>query len=1100
VREGYGTVTVLFTDLVGSTDLLARLGEAAFDELRRAHFAALRETIGRHRGDEVKTLGDGVLAAFGSAADAVAGAVAVQQSVGRQARSTGAPLAVRVGLALGDVSFEENDVFGAPVVEAARLVAAARSGQILATSIVAMVAGGRSEAAFTDLGRLELKGLPKPVPVCEVAWEPLAEPSVPMPNLLTDVGRIFVGRDAELERLQQLWKEAAAGERRVVLLAGEPGVGKTRLAAELAARVHKEGGVVLAGRCDEDLGVPYQPFVEALRHFVDRSPPETLGDRLGRYGGELARLVPELAERLVKLPAPLKSDPETERYRLFDAMVAWLGAVSTDEPLLLVLDDLQWAAKPTLLLLRHVIRSSEARRLLVLATYRDTELGHDHPLVELLADLRRQAGVERIPLVGLDPSGVSAFVEQAAGHPLGDDDVLLARAIHDETEGNPFFVREILRHLTESGAVARQGGRWATRLPVQELGIPEGVREVVGRRLAHLSKETNGVLRMAAVVGTEFELAVLQSAHALGEEELLCALEEAADARLVLEIPGAAARYRFAHALVRDTLYDRITAARRVTLHRRVAEAIETVHAARLDDYLPALAHHYSVASAPVSDPAKAVLYGRRAGDRALAQLANDEAAAYYHHALELLEAGETRPDAWQRLELLISLGEAQRRAGDPAHRETLLEAARLAEAAGAPDALARAALANKRGMWGSGIGHIDDDRIAVLEAALVAAGPQDSTVRARLLAALADEIIYVGDRKRRVAVSDEAVAVARRVGDPATLADVLLLRQTTIMSPHTVSERLAGTAEILDLAGCLGNPALACRARLLRVRAAREAGHFEEAARCLDAAEELAEELGQPTLRWLAAANRAAALAFAGRLDAAADLVSVAARLADASGQPDALIWLAWGRFQVGIERGDLDEVVELLGDVVDRYPRVPTMRAMLAASYCEMGRFEQARSTLDVLAAEEFALPVDGFWIWGLAHCAAVSAALGDTAAAVHLRQLLIPYADQVVAGAAAVSGCVAHYLGLLVTTLGHFEEAEHHFVAAAATHARIGAPAWLARTRLEWARMLLARRQPGDTQGARELLGHALATARELSLGNVERNAAAMLQDCP
>jgi len=252
------------------------------------------------------------------------------------------------------------------------------------SEIVRLLAGLADED-LGDRGRLELKGLQKPVPAWEVRWQPVAVSAIPMPSLLTDVGRIFVGRDAELERLGQLWKEAAAGERRVALMAGEPGMGKTRLTAEVAMRVHDEGGVVLAGRCDEDLGVPYQPFVEALRHFVDHTPSQALGERLGRYGGELARLVPELSERVVDLAAPLRSDRKPSVTECSTAVAAWLTAAAAEDPVVLVLDDLQWAAKPTLLLLRHIVRTSDVRRLLILGTYRDTELTYDHPLVELLA-------------------------------------------------------------------------------------------------------------------------------------------------------------------------------------------------------------------------------------------------------------------------------------------------------------------------------------------------------------------------------------------------------------------------------------------------------------------------------------------------------------------------------------------------------------------------------------------------------------------------------------------------------------------------------------------------------------------------------------------
>ena len=631
-----------------------------------------------------------------------------------------------------------------------------------------------------------------------------------MPALLTDMGRIFVGRDGELERLGQLWKEAAAGERRVALLAGEPGVGKTRLAAELAQRAYDGGGVVLAGRCDEDLGVPFQPFVEALHHYVSHASEL----RPGRYGGELARLVPELASKVPGLPQPLRSDPETERYRLFDAVAAWLAEVSGEEPVLLLVDDLHWAAKPTLLLLRHVLRSAEPLRLLVVATYRDSEVGRGHPLAELLADLRRVECVERFPLTGLDRAAVTAFIEAAAGHALGDDDEGLPRAVWAETEGNPFFVAEVLRHLAETGGIEQRDGRWVMTAPVDQLGIPEGVRDVVGRRLSRLSETANRALWVASVVGLEFDPAIVRMAGDLSDEALFSSLEEAAGARLVSE---AGSRYRFGHALVRATLYDEMTAARRVALHRQVAEAIETMHAGALDDHLPSLAHHWARACARSAETARAVDYATRAGDRALAQLAHDEAVAYYRQALELLDVAEGTAGPATRLQLLIALGEAQRRAGDAGYRETLLAAAGLAEDQGDPEALTRAALTNSRGLMQSNQTHVDRERVAALESALSAIGGADSLERARLLANLGLELTSSPERTRRLRLSDEALAMARRLGDDATIAQVLTARFFTVVSPDTLPARLTDTSELVRVSQHLEDPVATALAHFLR-------------------------------------------------------------------------------------------------------------------------------------------------------------------------------------------------------------------------------------------------------------------------------------------
>jgi hypothetical protein len=391
---------------------------------------------------------------------------------------------------------------------------------------------------------------------------PTPGPQLPLPPaLVTARTANFVGRRTELERLTALWERCSEGERRLVLLAGEPGIGKTQLAIELAAAAHDSGATVLHGRCDDGLQVPYQPFATALSQIIDDSIAAGTTPPLGRLAGELVRLVPDLPALVDGLAPALRADPETEQYRLFDAVGLWLQAQAEQGPLVVVLDDLHWATRPTLHLLRHVLRSSEPVPLLIIATYRDSEIGRGHPLGELLADLHRIPGMERLVVGGLDEQEVVDLLHAGAGHDLGPAGRDLARAIHELTDGNPFFVRELLRHLVESGTLSQGAdGRWSVKPTTQPLGVPEGVREVVGRRLTRLSEATIATLELAAVIGADFELDVLVAAGGFDEDDVLSALDEAVAARLVEE--SGPMRFRFAHAIVRATISDGLTRAR----------------------------------------------------------------------------------------------------------------------------------------------------------------------------------------------------------------------------------------------------------------------------------------------------------------------------------------------------------------------------------------------------------------------------------------------------------------------------------------------------------------------------------------------------------
>src|SRR3954452_14734808 len=383
------TATVLFCDLVGSTAQRTALGDDAADHLALSLDLILREVVGRHRGSVIKSTGDGLMAVFEATSDALGAAAAAHQAT--ELRNRDAPpverLILRIGVSAGDVHYIAHDCHGTPVVEAARLEAAAEPGTTFVSSLARALVGSRGGHRFAPVGSLELKGLPAPVEAFRAEWEPAAEAvrgdpappaapeelRVPLPPRF-DAQPVFVAREHERAMLHRALEEAGAdGLRGVAVLSGEPGIGKTSLAGAYAREVHALGAVVLYGRCDEDRTIPYQPWIDAIAHLCRHAPIEMLREHVEVRGGELARLVPELAAR-VDLPARRDIDPETEQYLLFGAVVDLLGRAAEATPLVLVLDDLHWADRSSLMLLKYYESAERPTSALVLAIYRDTDL------------------------------------------------------------------------------------------------------------------------------------------------------------------------------------------------------------------------------------------------------------------------------------------------------------------------------------------------------------------------------------------------------------------------------------------------------------------------------------------------------------------------------------------------------------------------------------------------------------------------------------------------------------------------------------------------------------------------------------------------------
>jgi class 3 adenylate cyclase/tetratricopeptide (TPR) repeat protein len=1054
-----GTWTVLFTDVVGSTDQRVRLGDASVDRLLREHDAIVARALAAHGGELVGGTGDGAMCAFAGAANALAAAVAIQQQLDRRNRDAPEQLHVRAGVSLGDLAFEDGGLHGLAAHEAARVCASAEPGEILVSDVVRTVAGSRAGFELLAGGELELKGLPTPVRVWRVAWEPAPEPErLPFPPLLESRQALaFSGRAEELATILDTWNEASGGSRRCVVASGEAGIGKTRLVAEAARVAYGDGAVVLYGRCDDELGVPFQPFAEALDSYVARADEVVAG----RWPGDLARLAPDLSAQVRNLPPPLEGDAESEQYRLFDAVASWLTTLSSEQPVVLVLDDLHWATEPTLLMVRHVVRNTGPARLLLVVTYRETDIGAEHPLAATLASLCREPGVERITLGGLDADALGALLE-TAGYELDTAGVELRDTLVAETDGNPFFVTEILRHLAESGAIRRgNDGRWIATTAQGPLSLPTSVREVITHRVARLGDDAQQILTLAAVIGREFDLKLLAEVTGFAEELALEAVEEALGAHLVDESVGTVDRFAFAHAIVRNVIYGDTPASRRVRIHRRIGEALERLLGGQPHIRLMELAHHFIEAASP-GTAKTAAKYAAAAAAEAEASLAFEEALDLCQRGLAALAASHPDPTGVRQPEacdLLLRLGRAQLLSGRDGGRETLLRAFEMAEALGDSDRMAFAVLSVNRGFFAR-IGRTDGQLVGAIERAIANRPPGNDAVTAELLATLASELVWAADGDRRFQLADQALAMARQIDDLRTLARVLLLRTLTISAPDTLTKRIAECHELARIADELQDPVIGFHAAF-QGGTALESGDFEGASEMVDRAGILAGELRQPRLVWQASVMRTSRRILEGALEdaeqQAIDTLELGRR---AEQNAEAFIFFTEQMLEIRRWQDRLNEMLAEFRDVagVDgidfgyslvRYLYDAGEEQAAAACYETVMRRVQLPPRRDMLAAAT------------LDNLAYLAARVGDRERARQIYDVLVPFGNAF-ATTTLAKPVGRHYLGMLASATGQADLAQDHFAAAVVIHEKARAPLWLAETQVEWARLLLHRGQ--------------------------------------
>jgi tetratricopeptide (TPR) repeat protein len=885
--------------------------------------------------------------------------------------------------------------------------------------------------------------------------------------------RVFVGRDREVAELLAGLEDAVGGRGRLFLIAGEPGIGKTWLAEQLAGYAIQRGARVLWGRCWEGGGAPpFWPWAQMIRGLAEDRGEEAFAADLGAGAAHVARLVPGLAERLGTTAVPEVSSltSDAARFYLFEATAGLFERAASVEPLLLVLDDLHAADDPSLLLLQFLTRNLLGARLLVVGTYRDVDAGRPLGLGDALGQLVREG--QLLNLRGLDREAVKGLIGALWGVVPSEAKVA---AIHETTEGNPLFVREAVRLLATEATLGHPGRGGVP--------IPGSVRAVIQRRLTPLSADAVQVLSAAAVVGREFDVALVGPSCELPVQRVLGALSEALALGIVAEDPGAVGAYRFSHSLIREVLYDQLPIPARIQLHRRVGEAIERVWGTGSGAHIAELARHFAEVAA-VGEGAKALEYTRRAGERALGMYAYEEAAAEYQQALHALKFAP--PDEPARCELLLRLGAAQARAGSyQKATESCLLAAEISRRLGAPEQLARAALGfGERQVEG---GLVNRQLVALLQEALDGLGPQDSPLRARLLARLSLEFTFSDETNRLESLSLEALAMARRLADPTALRSALDTRWMAVWGPDGLEERTALAEEILRLARQTGDREMELDGHASRAAGSLESGDVRAARADIAAHARMAEELPMAIHRWAATTMRALLALLTGSFEEAERLANHALSL-----QPrrpnvmfthlDQMALLRW-------ERGRLEGLRDEWQGVVEQFPQAAFAKAWLSLADAELGDRDGARRGLRSLVEQLPQRPRNGIWLPALALASVLSACLEEPEAAGSLYPLLLPYAGHIVAFTApqpvVCLGSASFYLALLATVTARWAEAADHFEAAIQAHDRLEARPFLARTRYEYARMLLRRGQPADRSRAFWLLDQALATASTLGM---------------
>lgn len=886
----------------------------------------------------------------------------------------------------------------------------------------------------------------------------------------------LAGRAAELGVLQASVERARAGFGGLALVQGDPGIGKSRLAAELAASVHARGANVVWGRCHEEALVPYQPFVEILRQYAAGCRDTELAALTLAAGPEFLALAPELALRVGAVPVAVSAgDPQARRHRLFESVCELLAIAAAARPLVVVFEDLHWADGSTTLLLARLAKRARAARLLIVGTLRGTEVGAEHPMSRLLGSVDSGDAGALIDLAGLAAGETAQIVGELA--PQQE----ISGPVHAAAEGNPLFVVEALRARAEGGAVDR---------------LPFLITDLIDQRLQRLGHDASKVLGVGAVAGRTFELAIVARASGMPKPRLVDAVEEALAARLISEVPGQAGRVAFTHGLIRETRYRQHSAARRRDVHAAVGAAIGALYGDALDDHLAELAGHLEAAVTDRRSAGAARDALRNAAVQASERQAYESAANLLLRAVALVQLSAAAPH--ERCDLLLALADALR-ASDriEAARRAAGEAAGVAREAADGDRLARAALSFVGSQLVFKAGRVDAEDVALLEEAVATLPHDENSLRARLLSRLCSALYY-GDRFDAVpGLSEEAVRRARASGDEEAVGWALFSSFWVSLRPEGVAKTAAIAEEIMGIASRTQSVGLGCEATVTKAYALLRRGRPDEVEALLARRRAALLATGMPVYRWVLDAIDATLAVAHGDGEEAEQRIRAAVASAVAVDGQDAARFGMIPLERLRHDQGRGGELVATCRAVVASNPGLGCWRAILIHALVAAGETDEAQLLLRSLATDDFgAWKRDVNWLWGMSAATEACIVLVDAETAATLYRLLSPLPDQSIqAGPVlAYQGPLHRYVAPLAALLGRDEEAEEKFHAAIDNLDAVKARPLAAATRRDHARALLAA---GATERAAVRAREALATANALGLAAIASDARSLLK---